>query len=319
MKNYIGVDIGGMSIKAAVITEKGEILSKAVAETKVNQHYSKTVDDIYLLCKEVARLAGLDLEKDISGVGMGCPGTVWTEKGIIKYANNLNFENVPLTEEFGKYSKLPCYADNDANCAALGEALFGGGRGYTNSIFITLGTGVGSGIILNGKVWSGAYGAGGEAGHMVIRTNGEQCTCGRKGCWEAYASATALIRETKKVMENRPDSLMHKVAAEHGKVSGRTAFTAAKMGDTAAKRLVKKYLENIAEGISNLVNIIRPDVVLIGGGISNEGEYFIKRLQKLVDKYNYGGGMNPSVPLKRATLLNDAGVVGAAALAMNKD
>jgi glucokinase len=318
MKHYIGIDIGGMIVKAGIVNEEGKIICKDICQTFPDKHYSVMVKDMYELCVKILSDAGLRFE-DISGVGIGCPGTIYAEKGIITFANNLNFHDTPLVDEFKKYWKGDAvYIENDANCAALGEYLFGSGKGSRNCIFITLGTGVGSGFILDGKIFAGKMGAGAEAGHMVIRIDGEKCTCGRRGCWEAYASATALIRDTQKAMAKNPDSLMHKIAAQYGKVNGRVAFDAAKQNDKAAKQVVKRYIKYIGCGVVNLINIFRPDKVLIGGGISNEGDYFIKLIQRYVNRYHYGGKINPRVKVVRASLLNDAGIIGAASLAMNK-
>lgn len=315
MKKFIGIDIGGTNIKAGIVDESGRIVVKTSAETDFKKPYPEFVKDIYNICVGLTKKAGLSTA-DISGVGIGCPGTIWGDKGVIVYSNNLELENIPFVAEFKKNWDIPCAISNDANCAALGEATFGSGRGYENSIFITLGTGVGTGIVLNGKIWEGAHGAGAEGGHSVIVVDGEQCTCGRKGCWEAYASATGLIRETKRLMAENKDTLLHEAAKKQGKISARTSFDAAKQGDAAAKTLVNRYVEYVATGIVNLINFIRPDVIMIGGGVSNEGQYFIDMLQEYADKYNFGGSLNPSVPIKRAELLNDAGLVGAATLAM---
>lgn len=318
MKYYIGIDIGGMSIKAGVVNENGKIISKGACKTFTDKHYSIMVKDTFKLCEQI--LNDINLTKDdISGIGIGCPGTIWSDKGIITYANNLHFHKVPFVKEFKKYWDTEILIDNDANCAALGEYLFGSGKGSDNCIFITLGTGVGTGIILNGEIYSGKKGSGAEAGHMVIRINGEKCTCGRRGCWEAYASATALIRDTKRAMAKNADSIMNDIAEEHGKVSGRTPFEAAKRGDKAALGVVKKYVKYIGCGLVNLVNIFRPDKVMIGGGVSNEGDYFIDMIQKYVNKYHYGGRINPKAKVVKATLLNDAGIIGAASLAMKSN
>ncbi|MFW5780240.1 MAG: ROK family protein, partial [Bacillota bacterium] len=205
MKKYIGIDVGGMSIKGGVITHDGEILSKGSCPTDRDKPYAVMAKNIYNLCLDLLDDAKLKKE-DIEAVGMGCPGTIWREKGLITFANNLDFYNVPLVEEFKKFWDINTQIENDANCAALGENRFGSGKGYKDCIFVTLGTGVGTGIIIDDKIYSGRRGAGAEAGHMVIRINGEKCTCGRRGCWEVYASASALIRDTKRAMKKNPDT-----------------------------------------------------------------------------------------------------------------
>ncbi len=312
---YIGIDIGGMSIKGGLIDENGVVYAKKSVVTQAEAHYSVIVKDIADLCFALMAEKGLTKD-DIQGVGMGIPGTINSKTGVITYANNINFEKVPIEKEFRKYIDVPTFIGNDANVAALGEQRFGAGKGYNDVIVVTLGTGVGSGIICDGKLLEGKMGAGGEAGHIGIKIGGEMCSCGKRGCWEAYASASALIRQTKRAIEKHPDSLMVKFAEEEGKVSGKTAFQAAREDDAAGKAVVNAYIRYVAEGIISLVNLFRPDVVLIGGGISNEGDYLMERIQRRVNRYSYGGHRNPRVLVRKAELKNDAGLLGAAALAM---
>ncbi len=312
---YVGIDIGGMTIKAGLVNEKGEILAKTSCETRPERHYSLLVKDMYNMCGQLANEAKISLG-DIKGIGMGSPGTVNSDKGVISYAANLNFKNVNIIKEFSTHTKIPCYVNNDANCAALGEAKFGVGKGAQNAILITLGTGVGTGFIVDGKILEGRGGAGAEGGHICIRMGGEKCTCGERGCWEAYASATALIRMTEKAMAKDPLSLMHKLAAENGRVSGRTAFMAYHAGDKSGEKVVMQYVKNVAAGVITLVNIFRPDIFMIGGGVSHEGDYFIKMIEKRVRRHAFGGRINKVCPIVKASLGNDAGIVGAAALCM---
>ena len=315
MKYYIGIDIGGTSIKAGVVDQKGNPIPTGAGscETKARRHYSEIIADIVDLVKFVIKGAGLT-EAGISGIGMGIPGTIDSEAGVIIYSNNINFENVPIVSEFRKHIDLPIKIDNDANCAALGEVKFGSGKGYKNAVFITLGTGVGSGIIIDGKIFAGRRGAGAEAGHTLLVMDGEQCTCGRRGCWEAYASATGLIRITNEAIKKNPDSKLAQIADDDKRVSGRTAFKARKMGCPIGAEVVDLYVKYVAEGLVNIVNVFRPDVIMIGGGISNEGPYFIKMLEDYVNDHSYGGKRNPHVGIVGAKLLNNAGVLGAAAL-----
>ncbi|NLL55716.1 MAG: ROK family protein [Clostridiales bacterium] len=314
---YVGIDIGGMTIKAGLVDENGRILAKKSCATKPERHYSCLVADMYNLLASLAQEQGIDFDK-IKAIGIGCPGTVNTKKGIITYSGNLNFINVDIIKEFKKHTDLAVCVGNDANCAALGEVMFGGGKGTKNAILITLGTGVGTGFVVDGKILEGVDGAGAEGGHICIKMDGQQCTCGEKGCWEAYASATALMRITKEAMKNNPHSLMHKIVSEHGEVSGRTAFLAYKTGDKAGQEVVNEYVKNIAWGLVNLVNIFRPEIIMIGGGVSHEGEYFIKMIEKVVVKHAFGGKYNKVCPIVAAALGNDAGIVGAAALAMQE-
>lgn len=312
---YIGIDIGGMTIKGGIVDEKGKIFVKDAVETKPEREYPAIVADIAALCDTLCKKAGIE-KSDISAVGMGIPGTINGKTGVITYSNNINFEKVPIVNEFRKYYNIPTFIGNDANCAALGEVTFGEHRGFKDAILITLGTGVGSGIIIDGKMLVGKNGAGAEGGHIGLRIGGELCSCGRRGCWEAYASATGLIRLTERVMAKYPDSLMHEIAEKEGKVSGRTAFDAARMDDKAGLAVVKHYTRYVAEGLVSLVNIFRPEVIFIGGGISNEGQIFFDKLQRYVTHYSYGGTRNPRVKIIKASLKNDAGILGAAALCL---
>ena len=314
---YIGIDVGGMTIKAGIVDENGKLYIKDAVPTLPERHYSEIVRDMAELCKSIAAKQGIDIT-EIAGVGMGIPGTINSKAGVITYSNNINFEKVPIVKEFGKYIKCPVYINNDANAAALGEAKFGSGKGSRDVVFVTLGTGVGTSIITEGILLEGKMGAGAEGGHIALKMGGELCSCGKRGCWEAYASATAIIRQTRKAMELHPESLMNAEAEKEGKVSGRTAFNAAKKGDAAAKKVVDNYIKYVAEGIISMVNLFRPDYVLIGGGISNEGDWLMQKIQRRVNRYSFGGHRNPKVYVRKAVLGNDAGIYGAAALAMKK-
>ena len=312
---YVGIDIGGMSIKGGLLDENGVVYAKKSVVTQADAHYSVIVKDIADLCVALAEEIGLTKE-DITAVGMGIPGTINSKTGVITYANNINFEKVPIVKEFRKYIDVPTFIGNDANVAALGEQRFGAGKGFGDVIVVTLGTGIGTGIIVDGTLMEGKMGAGAEGGHIGLKVGGEPCSCGKRGCWEAYASATALIRQTKRAMEKNPSSLMVKFAEEEGKVSGKTAFLAAREGDATAQTVVNNYIRYVSEGIISLVNLFRPDVVLIGGGISNEGDYLMERIQRRVNRYAYGGHRNPRVLVKKAELKNDAGMLGAVALCL---
>lgn len=315
MKYYIGIDVGGTSIKAGVIGENGTIFAKESVPTNADRSYQEIIKTMYELSQSVISKANLTKE-DIVSVGIGSPGTVNSAKGIISFSANLHFKNVNVLYEFKKHWNIPLFIGNDANCAALGETLFGSGKGKKNTILVTLGTGVGTGFIIDGKIFEGNNGEGGEGGHICIRMGGEKCTCGERGCWEAYASATALIRQTTTAMEKNPESLMHKVALDLGKISGRTAFIAYKDGDKAAAKVVKNYVKYVATGLLVIVNIFRPEMIMLGGGISNEGDYFVKMVEKYVVKHAFGKKLNKAPQIIKASLGNDAGIVGAAALAL---
>lgn len=315
MKYYLGVDVGGMTIKAGMVDENGNILCKDACETKPERENALVIKDMYLLCERVAEKCNLSLS-DVEGIGIGIPGTVNSGKGVVTYSGNLNFKKVNVLKQFSSYCDRPVYLGNDANCAALGETNFGSGKGKKNSILVTLGTGIGTGFILDGKIFEGNRGEGAEGGHICIRIGGEKCTCGERGCWEAYASATALIRQTEKNIEKYPDSVMKKLADGFGEVNGRVAFEGYKTGDKAAIKTVKQYVKYVSTGIVTLVNIFRPDVIMIGGGVSNAGDYFVSLVEKEVKRHAFGGKNNVVPPVKRAVLGNDAGIIGAACLAM---
>ena len=311
----IGIDLGGTNIVASVVDDDYNIIGTSKTPTNSPRSADEIFDDIADVCEEAVKTAGLTME-DIDSVGMGTPGTV-NQDGVIEFANNLAFNNVPARTMLAKRINKPeekVFIENDANCAALGEAYAGCGNGAKDFVAVTLGTGVGSGVIIGGKIVNGVNYAGGECGHMVIVVDGEQCSCGRKGCWEAYASATALIRQTKKAMEEYPDSLMHKLAKEEGKVSGRTAFDAMRLGDIAGIKVVDDYIKYVACGLINIVNALQPEIICIGGGICNEGETLMKPLRRFVQSERYSIHSEIQTKIVKAELGNDAGVIGAALL-----
>lgn len=309
----IGIDLGGTNIVASVVNDKYEIVSTSKTKTNSPRPAEEIFDDIEKVCREAVDSAGLTFD-DIQAIGLGTPGTVNAE-GVIEFANNLAFNNVSAKQMLvDRLGKEEIFIENDANCAALGEAYAGCGNGSNNFVAITLGTGVGSGIIIDGKIVSGVNNAGGECGHMVIVVDGEQCSCGRRGCWEAYASATALIRQTKKAMDEYPDSIMHRLAEEEGKVNGKTAFDAMRLGDIAGIEVVNNYIKYISCGLINLVNALQPEIICIGGGICNEGETLMKPLRRYVQAERYSIHSKIQTKIMKAQLGNDAGVIGAALL-----
>ncbi len=306
---YIGIDLGGTNIAAGLVDENGKILFQDSTPTLASRTGEEIVKDICMLCKKLVDEAGYTMD-DIAAIGMGCPGTVDNENGVIAYSNNLPFEHFNMRDEIQKYINKPINLENDANAAAYGEYIVNG-NGAKDYIFITLGTGVGGGVIIDKKIYRGFNFAGGELGHISLVIDGEQCSCGKKGCWEAYASVTALIRQTKAAMEKNPDSLMHEIAEKEGKVSGRTAFDAAKKGDKAGEEVVKMYEKYVAEGLVSILNIFQPEKISIGGGISKEGDYLLNPIKELVYKDDYNKYM-PKTKIEIATLFNDAGIIGAA-------
>lgn len=305
----IGIDLGGTNIAAGVVDGNGKIIAKASVPTLAKRPVGEIVADMAGLCETVMKKAGCT-EKDIQSIGIGIPGTVDNKSGNVVYTCNVPMENTPLREMLQKYIDKPVNLENDANAAALGEYVVNGNNAES-FVFITLGTGVGGGVILNGKIYKGFNGAGGELGHMTLVSGGEPCGCGKRGCWESYASVRALVRQTKAAMDKNPDSMMHEIVRDYGKVSGRTAFQAAKAGDKAGQEVVRQYLEYVADGLVSILNIFQPEKILIGGGISKEGDYLLKPVKEFVYKYDYNRYM-PKTKIEIATLFNDAGIIGAA-------
>lgn len=305
----IGIDLGGTNIAAGVVDKDGKIIAKGSVPTQAKRSVEEIVADMAKLCETVTKKAGCLLD-DIGSIGIGIPGTVDDANGIVVYTCNVPMENTPLVKMLRKYIDKPIHLENDANAAALGEYIVNG-NGAKSFIFITLGTGVGGGVILDGKVYCGFNGAGGELGHMTLVSGGEQCGCGKKGCWESYASVTALVRQTKAAMDKNPDTIMHEIVKNYGKISGRTAFEAAKKGDKTGQEVVAQYLEYVADGLVSILNIFQPEKILIGGGISKEGDYLLNPVREFVYKYDYNRYM-PKTKIEIATLFNDAGIIGAA-------
>lgn len=313
-KYYIGIDLGGTNIAAAVVDEYGVIYGRVTRKTNAPRPYEDIFYDMAECAKDAAKESGI-LFEDVVSIGIGCPGAIDKETGNVEFSNNLNFYNVPIVSHMEELLGKKVYVENDANAAAWGEYLAGSGKGTKSMIMITLGTGVGSGIIDNGHLLTGAYGKGAEIGHMVMKLNGEECTCGRKGCFEAYASATALVNQTKKAMKENPDSEMWKVAKSHSKVDGKTAFSAK---DKVAKDVIKNYLNYLSEGVVNIVNVFQPEIICIGGGVSNAGEKILKPIRKAIKNYSFARFGKKQTEVQIAKLGNDAGIIGAALLWKNE-
>lgn len=308
----LGIDLGGTNIVAGVVDDNYKVLGKGKVKTNAPRPAEEIADDMAAAVFEAIKNAGVKIE-EIASMGIGTPGSVDPIKGMVKYANNLQFRDVELCRMMKERTGVDFYLENDANAAAYGEFLAGAGKDTKDFIAVTLGTGVGGGIIIDGKVFSGSNYAGGELGHTVIAMDGEPCSCGRRGCWEAYASATALIRQTKKAMKDDLNSSMWKIC--HGNidnVNGLTAFDAWRQGDPTATKVVNTYFKYIAVGIADMVNIFQPELICIGGGISGEKENLTRPVNELVKKELYGGDNRDLVVT--AELGNDAGIIGAAFL-----
>lgn len=311
---YLGIDLGGTNIAVGLVDAQCKIIAKDSRPTAHPRPYQEIVRDMAELCRELTESAGFTMA-DIKGIGIGTPGSIDSNKGIVIYGNNLDWHNIPLAEELNKhFPDMPIAVENDANAAAFGEYMATGGDA-DSFVAVTLGTGVGGGIVLNKKIFRGFNGAAGELGHYTLVHNGEPCTCGKKGCWESYASVTALIRQTKAAIEKNPDGLMAKSAKELGRVNGRIAFDAAKAGDKTAQEVVDQYIAYVADGVVSVINIFEPEILVIGGGISAEGEYLMAPIREHVAEFVYSRGL-PQTELKIASLGNDAGIIGAAMAAV---
>lgn len=312
-KYYFGIDVGGTFVKGAIIDSAGTIITKDKIPTECSLGGDKVVENIALLCKHLLKKANMK-KADISALGMGVPGMIDSKAGIVIAANNLGWENYSIAKKMEEAIGLPVKISNDANAAALGEMKFGFGGVYKNIILLTLGTGVGGGIIIDGKIVEGNRGAGAELGHSVIAIGGERCTCGRRGCLEAYASATAIIRDTRRAMEAHRDSKLWEIGLLDS-VNGKTAFDYYD-SDKYARAVVDSYIEHLACGIINYANIFRPDAIILGGGVCAQGESLINPLKKILGEELFGKELGPKVELLAAKLGNDAGALGAAALVM---
>ncbi len=312
---YFGIDLGGMSIKAGVCDDNGKILYKDTCVTIRNEDGDRIINDMAALCLNVIKGAGLTVE-DIEYAGIASPGSADSEKGTIIYASTLPFLNYPISEKLSERTGIKkIYIENDANAAAKGEATYGAAKGYKDSLFITIGTGVGGGIIIDNKIYTGFNFSGAELGHMVIVKDGEECSCGRRGCMECYASATGLIKLTKQRMAENKDSAMWSLCGgDLEKVNGKTAFDAQRVGDACGIAVVKEYIEYLACGIVNFINIFQPEVLSIGGGICKEGETLLAPLREIVEKEQYSRHCEKKTLIKTAELGNDAGIIGAASL-----
>ena len=306
---YIGIDLGGTNIAAGIVDNNGNIICKDSVPTLAQRPIEYVIGDMAQLCRSICDKADINID-DIESIGVGCPGVVDRENGIVTYACNLKMNNTPLCKILGEKLNKKTYVENDANAAAWGEYIVNGNNA-DNFVFITLGTGIGGGVIINHKLYRGFNGAGAELGHIILNIDGKRCNCGNNGCWEAYASVTALISQTERAMQESPESLMNEWVKINGKVSGRTAFACAKNGDKAAKDVVDQYVKYVGAGLISVLNIFQPTKILVGGGISKEGDFLLDSVRKIVYEGDYNKHM-PKTKIEVATLFNDAGIIGAA-------
>ncbi len=309
---HIGIDLGGTNIAVGLVSEEGKIVKKTSVPAGAERPFEEIFADMAACIRTLLAETGV-AEEELASIGIGTPGAIDTKKGMLLFAGNFTYgKMVNYRELMAKHFSVPVYIGNDANVAALAEAKVGAAAGIDTAIMITLGTGVGGGIILGGEIFEGHLSAAGELGHIVLKYDGEACTCGRRGCWEAYASVTALIRQTKAAMAAHPESLMNRVAMD--KVNGRTAFDAAKEEDKVALEVVDAYTTYVAEGLADLINIFSPEIIVVGGGISKEGDYLLNPIRQKVQARVFGAGLLPERKIVAARLGNDAGIIGAALL-----
>ena len=312
----IGIDLGGTNIAVGIVNDEHKIVVKKTTPTLAKRPAEEIVADMARVCLEACAELKIDI-KDIANIGIASPGIANPVNGCVEYANNLPFLRFPIVKLLADglgIDRSVIKIANDANAAAWGEAVAGAAKGSANSIMVTLGTGVGGGIIINNKILVGFNSAAGEIGHIVIEQDGAPCGCGRRGCWEAYSSATALIRMTKEAVEECKKTGRYTSMLKAERISGRTACDAMRAGDEVGTEVYNKYVKYLAAGITNLVNIFQPEVISLGGGVSNEGQSLIDAITPLVRAEQYGGDVVALTQLRIATLGNDAGIIGAAAL-----
>ncbi len=316
MKQYtIGVDLGGTNIAVGLVDKEHHIVDHLSRKTNLPRPAAEVEQSIAEICRELVERNHLSFEKDILWIGIGTPGSVNPETGVIEFNANFGYRDWHLTEDMEKLLPGKVYIENDANAAAYGEYIAGGAKGSKHAVVITLGTGIGSGIIIEGRIFSGFNSAGAEIGHTVIEKDGRPCMCGRKGCWEKYASARALEEDTRAALQAHPDNMMWQlIGGDLQKVNAKTAFDGMRAGDALAKELVDQFVGYVACGLTNVINIFQPEIICIGGGVSREGETLLTPLRKLVDEEDFARNSEHRTKIVTAELHNDAGIIGAASL-----
>lgn len=310
---YVGIDVGGTNLVAGVVDEDGHILDKVSHPVDKDMTADEMCVELARMAKKVCGVSDIPEDK-IAAVGVGLPGLVDNNAGVVIKTPNMPFHDTKFREQFQKEWDKPVYLGNDANCAAIGEYWAGAAKGCDPAMMVTLGTGIGGGLVVGGKLFTGFGNGGMEVGHMTIHPHGALCGCGKRGCWEQYGSATALIRFTQVEMEKDSKSVLWELCGEdREKVNGRTAFQGARLGDAASKRALALYLEGLSIGLINLIDILQPEIICLGGGISNaEDDLLLDPLRKMVAEGVFD--KHVQIRLEKASLRNDAGVVGAAML-----
>jgi len=311
-KLFLGVDLGGTNIAAGIVDSEGNILCKKSVKTNLPKPETYLEKDIFDLCISLCEENNYDINKDIASVGIGTPGSVDGKRGIVWSNVNFGYTNWTVKENLSKLFSIPVFIENDANTAIVAEVMAGNAKGCKDALVVTLGTGIGGGAFVGGEIYAGHNYAGLEVGHIVIDMDGRECNCGRKGCFERYASASALTRDTKSAMEANPHSALWQICPDIEKVNAKTAFDGFKAGDAVATIVVNNYIRYLATGLVNLINIFQPEMIIVGGGISHEGDFLLDRVREYIKTNTYGYGMIPNTVIEKAVLENDAGIIGAA-------
>ena len=313
---YIGIDVGGTTAKAGVVDEAGQILYKSSCKTGIERDFEDIAADMAELCRHIVRESGHEMA-EVAAVGVGIPGEQSPKTGLVAFCNNLGWVDVPLMQRLRDALGLPVYVDNDANVAALAESAFGASRDVKSSILITLGTGVGGGIVRDQRIHTGAHGVGGESGHMVVVVDGEPCNCGHRGCWEKYASATAIIRMGRALMEEKPDcALARQMGGDAANLNAKAVLDLAKAGDADCAGIFETYVKYLCVGLANLINIYDPDMLVLGGGVAHAGDFLLDAVRAALGDYVYCPALSWA-RVELARLGNDAGIIGAAMLGRN--
>lgn len=313
---YIGIDVGGTTAKAGVVDEAGQILYKSSCKTGIERDFEDIAADMAELCRHIVRESGHEMA-EVAAVGVGIPGEQSPKTGLVAFCNNLGWVDVPLMQRLRDALGLPVYVDNDANVAALAESAFGASRDVKSSILITLGTGVGGGIVRDQRIHTGAHGVGGEIGHMVVVVDGEPCNCGHRGCWEKYASATAIIRMGRALMEEKPDcALARQMGGDAANLNAKAVLDLAKAGDADCVGIFETYVKYLCVGLANLINIYDPDMLVLGGGVAHAGDFLLDAVRAALGDYVYCPALSWA-RVELARLGNDAGIIGAAMLGRN--
>ena len=310
---YIGIDVGGTGVQVGVVNEQGEIIAKDSFPTGVGRPYQEMIRDMADCTRSAVAKAGLTID-DVKAVGVGIPGIGDNKTGHVIFCTNLGWHDVPLREEYQQYIDKPVYIDNDATVAGLAESVAGVSANTDSSVFLTLGTGVGGGIVIHGKVWNGFHGVGSEIGHMILKVGGEPCTCGNHGCVERYCSATAIIRMAKEAVAQHPESaILTAVNGDANAINAKVVFDAAKAGDEVALVVFREYVSYLSQAISSIMQFLDPEVIVLGGGVSKAGTFLLDAVRAEVPKYLLFKTM-PHARIELAKLGPDAGIIGAAML-----